>query len=482
MKILFVCLGNICRSSAAEEIMRTLVRRAGLEEVVEVDSAGILAYHQGELPDPRMRAHAARRGYTLTHRSRPVTTDDFYAFDLIIGMDDRNVDDLRERAPGVEEEAKVRRMADYCVRKAADCVPDPYYGGASGFENVLDILEDACAGLLDKLSAPTYSLIVPVYNRPDEVDELLDSLTRQTLGDFEVIVVEDGSTRPCADVAERYADRLHIRYYAKPNSGPGQTRNYGAERARGRYFIVLDSDCILPPGYLAAVDEELRRDPADAFGGPDRAHPSFTPVQKAINYAMTSFFTTGGIRGGRRQMERFHPRSFNMGIRADVYRALGGFSKMRFGEDIDFSIRIFRAGYRCRLFPGAWVWHKRRTDLRKFFRQVHNSGIARINLYKKYPDSLKAVHLLPAAFTVGTALLLMAAPWWPWSLTPLALFALIVCADAAARNRSLRIGLLAVAASFVQLTGYGSGFLRAWWQRCVRGRDEFSAFDKNFYK
>lgn len=150
-KILFVCLGNICRSSSAEEIMRTLVRRAGMEKEIAVDSAGILSYHQGELPDPRMRAHAARRGYTLTHRSRPVTTDDFYDFDLIIGMDDRNVDDLRERAPGVEEETKIRRMADYCVHKVVDYVPDPYYGGASGFENVLDILEDACAGLLEAI-------------------------------------------------------------------------------------------------------------------------------------------------------------------------------------------------------------------------------------------------------------------------------------------------------------------------------------------
>ena len=151
MKLLFVCLGNICRSSSAEEIMRTLVRRAGMEKEIAVDSAGILSYHQGELPDPRMREHAARRGYTLTHRSRPVTTDDFYDFDLIIGMDDRNVDDLRERAPGVEEETKIRRMADYCVHKVVDYVPDPYYGGASGFENVLDILEDACAGLLEAI-------------------------------------------------------------------------------------------------------------------------------------------------------------------------------------------------------------------------------------------------------------------------------------------------------------------------------------------
>ena len=233
-----------------------------------------------------------------------------------------------------------------------------------------------------------YSLIIPVFNRPDEVDELLGSLCGQTLQDFEVVVVEDGSSVPCRSVVERYADRLAVKYYTKPNSGPGQTRNYGAERSQGEYLIVLDSDCVLPEGYLQAVDDELRAQPCDAFGGPDRAHESFTPVQKAINYSMTSFFTTGGIRGGRKKLDKFYPRSFNMGLRADLYRRLGGFSAMRFGEDIDLSIRIFESGALCRLFPEAWVWHKRRTDWRKFFRQVFNSGIARINLMKRHPGSL----------------------------------------------------------------------------------------------
>ena len=327
-----------------------------------------------------------------------------------------------------------------------------------------------------------YSLIIPVYNRPNEVDELLQSLLDQRFKDFEVIVVEDGSSVPCTAVIKKYARLLPVRYFTKPNSGPGQTRNYGAERSNGEYLIVLDSDCILPPGYLEAVEEELNREPADAFGGPDRAHESFSDVQKAINYAMTSFFTTGGIRGGKKKMDKFYPRSFNMGIKADVYRALGGFSKMRFGEDIDFSIRIFKGGYRCRLFPGAWVWHKRRTDLKKFFKQVHNSGIARINLYKKYPESLKLVHMLPAVFTVGVMLVLLASLACPWSLLLLAAFALIILLDATVQNKSLKIGIISVAAAFIQLTGYGTGFLRAWWKRCVLGRDEFSAFEKNFYK
>ena len=347
-----------------------------------------------------------------------------------------------------------------------------------------------------------YSLIIPVFNRPDEVDELLESLTTQTLRDFEVVVVEDGSQVPCQEVVERYRDKLDIQYHTKPNSGPGQTRNYGAERSRGEWLIVLDSDCVLPPGYLQAVDDDIRREPCDAFGGPDRAHDSFTPVQKAINYSMTSFFTTGGIRGGKKQLDKkFYPRSFNMGIRAEVYRKLGGFSKMRFGEDIDFSIRIYDSGAKCRLFPEAWVWHKRRTDMRKFFRQVHNSGIARINLMKRHPGSLKLVHLLPAVFTLGVAFLLLCIVvgfaiaavnggfcWCSTTLValgvaPLLLFSMLVCVDSALQNKSVKIGFLSICASFIQLIGYGTGFLRAWWLRCVRGRnEELQAFEKTFYK
>lgn len=327
-----------------------------------------------------------------------------------------------------------------------------------------------------------YSIIIPVYNRPDEVDELLNSLTQQTVRDFEVIVVEDGSSVTCEHVVKRYEQQLNIRYFNKPNSGPGQTRNYGAERSSGEYLLILDSDCILPTGYLAAIEEELKRQPADAFGGPDRAHDSFTSTQKAINYAMTSFFTTGGIRGGKKKMDKFYPRSFNMGLKADVYRALGGFSKMRFGEDIDLSIRIFKGGYSCRLFPEAWVWHKRRTDLKKFFKQVYNSGIARINLYKKYPESLKVMHLLPAVFTLGVVFVLLSSLICPYALLLLAMFAIIIFTDSSIRNRSPWIGILSVLAAFIQLTGYGSGFLSAWWKRCILKKDSFSAFEKNFYK
>ena len=348
-----------------------------------------------------------------------------------------------------------------------------------------------------------YSIIVPVYNRPDEVDELLESLSNQTLKDFEVIIVEDGSIKTCKDVCDKYADILVLHYYAKENSGPGQSRNYGAERANGEYLLILDSDVVLPEGYLDAVDAELTANSQEqksiaAFGGPDAAHPSFTPVQKAISYSMTSFFTTGGIRGGKAKLDKFYPRSFNMGIRRDVYQQLGGFSKMRFGEDIDFSYRIVEAGHSPKLFPGAWVWHKRRTDFRKFFRQVYNSGIARINLEKRHPGTMKLVHLLPTVFTVGViGLILISAVgralmhyvdrdqfYWmcfaPW--IPIIFYSVLICIDSTIKNRSLKVGLLSVPAAFVQLMGYGLGFIESWWKRCILKQDEFTAFEKTFYK
>ena len=313
-----------------------------------------------------------------------------------------------------------------------------------------------------------YSIIVPVYNRPDEVDELLESLCSQTLKDFEVVIVEDGSKITCKDVCDKYADILDLHYYYKENSGPGQSRNYGVERAKGEYVIILDSDAVTPTGFMQAIDSELQRQPSDAWGGPDAAHESFSDIQKAISYAMTSFFTTGGIRGGKKQLDKFYPRSFNLGIRREAYLQLGGFSKTRFskmslyGEDIDFSIRIYKAGYTCRLFPEAWVWHKRRTDFRKFWRQVYNSGYARVNLWRMYPEALKPVHALPSLFTLGVAGLVVLAPFTcGWSLVLIMLYALLILIDSTIQNSSLKVGFLSIAAVFVQLIGYGIGFLES---------------------
>lgn len=315
------------------------------------------------------------------------------------------------------------------------------------------------------------------------MDELLESLTKQTLKDFEVIIVEDGSIKPCKDVCEKYANILDLHYYAKENSGPGQSRNYGAERSNGEWLIILDSDVVLPEGYLEAVEKSLASSTSiAAWGGPDAAHPSFTPVQKAISYSMTSFFTTGGIRGGKAKLDKFYPRSFNMGIRRDVYLKLEGFTKMRFGEDIDFSYRIVEAGYMPRLFPEAWVWHKRRTDFRKFFRQVYNSGIARINLEKRHPGTMKLVHLLPTVFTLGVIGLLLITFIFTYTCVPIILYSAIIFIDSSIKNKSLWVGLLSIPAAFVQLMGYGFGFIESWWKRCVLKQDEFTAFEKNFYK
>ena len=319
---------------------------------------------------------------------------------------------------------------------------------------------------------------------------MLESLLAQTVKDFEVIIVEDGSQKPCKNVCDKYADKLNIHYFLKENGGPGPARNYGVEKAQGDYVLILDSDCVIPSGYLAAIEAELNANPCDAFGGPDAAHESFTDIQKAISYSMTSFFTTGGIRGGKKKLDKFYPRSFNMGMKRSVYNNLNGFSKMRFGEDIDFSYRIFENGYTCRLFPEAWVWHKRRTDMRKFFKQVFNSGIARINLEKRHPGTMKLVHMLPMVFTVGVIFLVALAIvsaftfptlWWI-PLCPLLLYMLLIFTDSSIVNKSVKIGVLSIIAAYVQLMGYGLGFIKAWWLRCVLGKSEFAAFEKNFYK
>ena len=292
-----------------------------------------------------------------------------------------------------------------------------------------------------------FSIIIPVYNRPQEVDELLESLCVQTLKDFEVVVVEDGSTEKCDTVCEKYKDRLALSYHFKPNSGPGPSRNYGAERSQGEYLIILDSDVIVPENYLEIVQQELDREPCDAFGGPDRAHASFTPIQKAINYSMTSFFTTGGIRGGKKKMDKFYPRSFNLGIRKNVYEALGGFAPMRYGEDIDLSTRIFNGGYSCRLFPEAFVYHKRRVKFSSFFRQVKHSVAC-------------LVHLILAFILTGRF------SWWAllW-LASILLYAMMVFVDSLIKNKNLKVALLSVPASYCQLFGYGLGFIGAFFRK-----------------
>jgi glycosyltransferase involved in cell wall biosynthesis len=308
-----------------------------------------------------------------------------------------------------------------------------------------------------------YSVIVPVYNRPQEVLELLESLCLQTFSNFEVLIIEDGSDQSCERIVEQFHDRLNIRYFFKPNSGQGFSRNYGFERAKGDYFIVFDSDCLIPEHYFQTVDLFLNKSSLDAFGGPDRAHASFTPLQKAISYSMTSPFTTGGIRGNKKHVGTFHPRSFNMGVSRKVYEQTGGYLITRMGEDIELSLRIIDRGFKTGLIPEAYVYHKRRTSLKQFFRQLHFFGRARINIRRFFPSELKPVHTLPAIFVVGLLGWLFSYMISPYLFFTgagiLGLFVLAVFFDAAAQSRSLKVALLSVAAAFTQLCAYGIGML-----------------------
>lgn len=326
------------------------------------------------------------------------------------------------------------------------------------------------------------SLIVPVYNRPDEVKELLESLTLQTDKDFEILIIEDGSTISCEKICEQYSQLLDIHYYFKPNSGPGKSRNYGVSKASGNYMIVLDSDVIVPENYISIVKNEIDKTNADAFGGPDRAHQSFSKIQKAINYSMTSFLTTGGIRGGKKRLDKFYPRSFNMGIRKTLFEQLNGFSDMRFGEDIDFSIRIYESNHKCMMFPDAWVYHKRRSTLKQFFKQVSNSGIARINLQKKHRGSLKIVHAFPSLFVIGVLALLILSIFSWYFILPIIFYIALIIIDSSIKNKNLIIGLYSVAAVFVQLFGYGIGFIHAFWTMMILKKEMHGYFKKTFYK
>lgn len=318
-----------------------------------------------------------------------------------------------------------------------------------------------------------FSIIIPVYNRIDEINELLESLLAQSERNFEVIIVEDGSTQPCHDTAEAARSKgLDIKYFFKDNEGRSIARNYGMEHARGDYFVFFDSDCVIPPDYFRNLAEALANTPLDCFGGPDAAHSSFSDTQKAINYSMTSFLTTGGIRGGKVSLEKFVPRTFNMGFSRKVYDRVGGFREM-FSEDIDMSTRIRKEGFSIGLIQNP-VWHKRRVDFAKFFRQVYVFGMSRITLQLLYPGSLKPVHMLPAAFVIGSlALIVLGIFVSPWFFAVLAAYFLAVFTGALIATHDLRISAKAVPAAAIQLSGYGMGFIKAWFLKILlrRGRN-----------
>lgn len=332
---------------------------------------------------------------------------------------------------------------------------------------------------MDK-SSLKISLIVPVFNRPDEVKELLQSLTQQEDKNFELLIIEDGSTESCSSICANYAHQLNLHYFFKENTGPGLSRNYGVERANGDFYIFLDSDCVIPSQYIKVVRKFLTRNNIDAFGGPDAADENFSVLQKAINYAMTSFFTTGGIRGGSEQLEKFHPRSFNMGITKEVYNQTGGFQPIRFayskaaGEDLDFSIQVLKKGFKTALISEAFVYHKRRTSLKQYARQVYNFGIARITISKRHPETLKILHFAPAIFTVGTTVSILLSIFASIGfLLPLMIFAILVFMDSLLTNKNLQVAAWSMIASFIQLIAYGLGFLEAFWKQKVLGKTMF---------
>ncbi len=330
---------------------------------------------------------------------------------------------------------------------------------------------------------PRFSVIIPIYNRPDEIVELLDSLTLQShKNDIEVILVEDGSEKPCAKEINSYFKELNLKYIVQENGGPGSARNRGAKEAKGEYLIFFDSDCIIPANYFKLVNAHLPNEGLDMFGGPDREHSFFTPTQKAISYSMTSFITTGGIRGSKEKMDRFYPRSFNMGIKKEVFQKLNGFSDMRFGEDLDLSMRAIEQNISVGLIVEASVYHKRRTNFRAFYKQVFNSGVARINLTLKHKNTLKIVHFLPAVFTIGYPLLLLAGLFIHSAFIYLFFaFPVIIFTESLLKMKSISVALLSIIASTIQSFGYGSGFIYAFWKRIILKKGAFSSFVKNFY-
>jgi len=316
-----------------------------------------------------------------------------------------------------------------------------------------------------------FSIIIPLYNRPQEIDELLHTLTQQEYTNFEVLVVEDGSTINAQSIVESYQNTLNIRYFVKENEGQGFTRNFAFKEAKGDYFVMFDSDCLIPTDYLVTVKAHLESNWLDAYGGPDAAHASFTPTQKAISYAMTSVFTTGGIRGNKKHVGQFHPRSFNMGISRAVWEKTGGFILTRLGEDIEFSIRIQSLGFKIGLIPEALVFHKRRTNFAQFYKQLHFFGRARINIYKHFPAELKLVHFFPSAFVLflvaSIVLNLVQSPLATCCNVPLALYVLLIFFHSWAKNKSAKVAFLSIIAVFVQLSAYGLGFMQDFWKRIV---------------
>ena len=307
-----------------------------------------------------------------------------------------------------------------------------------------------------------FSIIIPVYNRPTEIDELLQSLVLQTyLDNFEVIVIEDGSTLKAEDVVSKYVKDLNLHYFYKENTGAGASRNYGMEKASGNYFIVFDSDCIIPPNYLVEVEKALIENYTDAYGGADAAHDSFTIIQKAINYSMTSFFTTGGIRGNKKAVDKFQPRSFNFGISRKAFEVTKGFSKMKIGEDIDLTFRLWDHNFETQFIENAFVYHKRRSTFQQFFKQTFAFGNGRPFLNKKYPGTAKITYWFPSVFIVLLLLSVISSfVGYPIFIGFFTAYFVILFLDSLLKNKKISVAAVSVLTTLIQFAGYGLGFLK----------------------
>ena len=328
-----------------------------------------------------------------------------------------------------------------------------------------------------------FSFIIPVYNRPEEVDELLESLTKQTYKKaFEVVIVEDGSKEDSRAVVSKYEGRLEISYYYKANSGPGASRNYGMERAKGEYFIVLDSDCIIPSNYLTIVDQYLNEEFVDCFGGPDAALDSFSDVQKAINYSMTSVLTTGGIRGASERIGKFQPRSFNMGISKKAFLASGGYGKVHPGEDPDLTIRLWNLGFDTQLFSKAYVYHKRRIDWQKFYIQVNKFGKARPILNQRYPETAKITYWFPSLFMAGLLLSIIMTYFTFIFILCYIFYFLMVFLGCLIKEKNFKISLLSLVAIFIQFYGYGIGFVKSNYILFIKRQEAEVGMPEMFFK
>lgn len=310
-----------------------------------------------------------------------------------------------------------------------------------------------------------FSVIIPVYNRPKELHELLNSLTGQLFDDFEVIIIEDGSDLKSENLIADFSSSLNIKYYYQANQGQGFARNTGIKMATGPYFVFFDSDCIIPPTYFTTLYKAILERKLDAFGGPDAAEGSFSVLQKAIDFSMTSFWTTGGIRGKGSAPAKYQARGFNMGFSRNVYDEVGGFLDPNKGEDIEISIRIRKAGFKLELIEEAFVYHKRRNTLASFFRQSFSFGQNRVNVARFHPGAIKLVHLMPLAFFLGLLALLGT---YLFNLSIFSLFlglylvwSIGLFISALTASKSIAVAALALVTSYGQLISYGIGLLLA---------------------